>query len=100
MGRLPYRLKREALIISLRQKGILPVELIAKGPSMDAHSSLAVLIENPAWHLIRALNTIRDKNGRILIKDWYKEVRDFTTEELSMIENELFDENALKKTRY
>ena len=40
---------------------------------------------------------MRDKNGRILIKDWYKEVRDFTSEELSMIENEPFDENALKK---
>jgi hypothetical protein len=37
---------------------------------------------------------MRDKNGRILIKDWYKEVRDFTSEELSMIENEPFDENA------
>lgn len=88
---------KERPIISLGQKGILSVELVAKGPSMDAHSSLAVLIENPAWHLIRALNTMRDKNGGILIKDWYKEVRDFTSEELSMIENEPFDENALKK---
>jgi acetylornithine deacetylase/succinyl-diaminopimelate desuccinylase-like protein len=88
---------KERPIISLGQKGILSVELVAKGPSRDAHSSLAVLIDNPAWHLIRALNTMRDKNGRILIKDWYKEVRDFTSEELSMIENELFDENALKK---
>jgi acetylornithine deacetylase/succinyl-diaminopimelate desuccinylase-like protein len=88
---------KERPIISLGQKGILSVELVAKGPSRDAHSSLAVLIDNPAWHLIRALNTMRDKNGGILIKDWYKEVRDFTSEELSMIENELFDENALKK---
>jgi len=88
---------RERPIISLGQKGILSVELVAKRPSMDAHSSLAVLIENPAWRLIRALNTMRDKNGRILIKDWYKEVRGFTSEELSLIENEPFDENALKK---
>ena len=88
---------KERPIISLGQKGILSVELVAKGPSRDAHSSLAVLIDNPAWHLIRALNTMRDKNGRILIKDWYKEVRDFTSEELSTIENEPFDENALKK---
>jgi acetylornithine deacetylase/succinyl-diaminopimelate desuccinylase-like protein len=88
---------KERPIISLGQKGILSVELVAKGPSRDAHSSLAVLIDNPAWHLIRALNTMRDKNGRILIMDWYNEVRDFTSEELSMIENELFDENALKK---
>lgn len=88
---------KERPIISLGQKGILSVELTAKGPSMYAHSSLAVLIDNPAWRLIRVLNTMRDKNGRILINDWYKEVRDFTSEELSMIENEPFDENALKK---
>ena len=88
---------KERPIISLGQKGILSVELLAKGPSRDAHSSLAVLIDSPAWHLIRALNTMRDKNGRILISDWYKEVRDFTSEELFMIENEPFDENALKK---
>lgn len=88
---------KERPIISLGQKGILSVELVAKGPSMDTHSSLAVLIENPAWQLIRALNTLRDKNGRILIKEWYKEMRDFTSEELSMIENEPFDENAIKK---
>jgi acetylornithine deacetylase/succinyl-diaminopimelate desuccinylase-like protein len=88
---------KERPIISLGQKGILSVELVAKGQSRDAHSSLAVLIDNPAWHLIRALNTMRDKNGRILIMDWYNEVRGFTSEELSMIENELFDENALKK---
>src|SRR5215210_6409208 len=97
MGRGVYRLSKERPIISLGQKGIISTELVAKGPSRDAHSSLAVLIDNPAWHLIRALNTMRDKNGRILIKDWYKEVRDFTSEELSMIENEPFDENALRK---
>ena len=51
-------------IIELGVKGILSVELIAKGPLTDAHSSLAVLIENPAWNLVRALNTLYD-NGKI-----------------------------------
>src|SRR5690242_14905665 len=84
-------------IISLGIKGLLYVELTAKGPSRDAHSSLAVLIENPAWKLVRALNSLRDDRGKILIKDWYKEVREFTTEELSIMKNEPFDEEALKK---
>ncbi|MFL6324028.1 MAG: M20/M25/M40 family metallo-hydrolase [Nitrososphaeraceae archaeon] len=84
-------------IISLGQKGILSVEIISKGPNKDVHSSLAVLLENPAWHLIRALNTLRDDKGKILVKDWYKEVRDFTHEELCFIDKERFDEDALKK---
>lgn len=84
-------------IISLGMKGLLYVELKAKGPSRDAHSSLAVLIENPAWRLVSALATMRDKNGRILIRDWYKEVPDFTAQELEVIALEPFDEKELKE---
>jgi acetylornithine deacetylase/succinyl-diaminopimelate desuccinylase-like protein len=84
-------------IISLGQKGILSVEFISRGPNRDAHSSLAVLIENPAWNLIRVLNSLRDDKGKILIKDWYNEARDFTTEELYFINQEPFDEEELKK---
>jgi acetylornithine deacetylase/succinyl-diaminopimelate desuccinylase-like protein len=83
-------------VISLGMKGLLYVELIARGPSRDAHSSLAVLIENPAWRLVDALATLRDKEGKILIKDWYSEVRLFTEQELSVIANEPFDEQEFK----
>ncbi|HEX7208116.1 MAG TPA: M20/M25/M40 family metallo-hydrolase [Nitrososphaeraceae archaeon] len=89
--------ERDRPIISLGMKGLLYVELLFKGPSRDAHSSLAVLIENPAWHLVRALNTMRDNNGKILIEGWYKDVREFTPEELSLIANEPFDEEEFKK---
>jgi acetylornithine deacetylase/succinyl-diaminopimelate desuccinylase-like protein len=84
-------------IISLGMKGLLYVELIAKGPSMDAHSSLAVLIENPAWRLVYALSTMRGSDGRVLIKDWYSEVRPFTDQELSVIGSEPFDEQEFKQ---
>jgi acetylornithine deacetylase/succinyl-diaminopimelate desuccinylase-like protein len=84
-------------IISLGQKGILAVEVIIKGPCRDAHSSLAALIENPAWSLVMALSTLKDNNGKILVENWYKEVRDFTDEETSLIDKESFDEEALKK---
>jgi acetylornithine deacetylase/succinyl-diaminopimelate desuccinylase-like protein len=78
-------------------KGLLYVELIAKGPSRDAHSSLAVLIENPAWRLIRALNTLRDDEGKILIRDWYEDARRFTPEELSILSRDSFDDHEFKK---
>ncbi|MGI0029273.1 MAG: M20/M25/M40 family metallo-hydrolase [Nitrososphaera sp.] len=84
-------------IISLGMKGLLYVELVARGPSRDAHSSLAVLIENPAWRLVSALATIRDQNGRILIKDWYREARPFTDQELAMVAGEPFDEQEFKQ---
>jgi acetylornithine deacetylase/succinyl-diaminopimelate desuccinylase-like protein len=78
-------------------KGLLYVEIVARGPSRDVHSSLAVLIENPAWRLVQALNTIRSTNGKILIEDWYKEVRDFTSDELDLISQEPFDEQEFKR---
>jgi acetylornithine deacetylase/succinyl-diaminopimelate desuccinylase-like protein len=84
-------------IISLGMKGLLYVELAATGPSRDAHSSLAVLVENPAWRLVSALASMRDSNGKILIRDWYKEVRDFTSQELDVIAQEPFDEAEFKE---
>ena len=84
-------------IVSLGMKGLLYVELIAKGPSRDAHSSLAVLIENPAWRLVSALKALRDPSGRILVKDWYRDVRSFTKQELAVIAKEPFDDKEFKK---
>jgi acetylornithine deacetylase/succinyl-diaminopimelate desuccinylase-like protein len=48
-------------------KGILYVELRARGASRDMHSSWAPLVPNPAWKLVWALNTIKDENDRITL---------------------------------
>ena len=55
------------------------------------------MIENPAWRLVSALNTLRDERGNILIQDWYKDVREFTPEELALIEKDEFDEEDFKR---
>lgn len=89
--------EKDRPVISLGMKGLLYVELCAQESIRDAHSSLAVLIENPAWRLVEALTTLRDKDGRILIKDWYKEVDNFTREELEVIARQPFDEKSFKK---
>ena len=83
-------------IITLGMKGLLFVELTATGPNRDAHSSLAVLIENPAWKLVQALNKLTDRTGRILIPDWDKEVRDLTESEKALLQTESFDEVRFK----
>lgn len=88
---------KERPVISLGMKGLLYVELLASGPVRDAHSSLAVLIENPAWRIVQALSTMRDRNGRVLIKDWYRETQPFTKQELAVISKEIFDVQEFKK---
>ncbi len=85
-------------IISLGQKGILCVEILVKGPSHDIHSSHAVLIGNPALILSKIICSLMDhKTGNILIADWYKETKDFSEQEISMIAQDDFDEEEFKR---
>ena len=84
-------------IIGLGMKGLLFVELSVKESIRDAHSSLAAIIKNPAWRLIEAITTLRDSNGKILIKDWYKEVTPFSKKDLELISKEPFDANQFQK---
>ena len=60
MGIWIYLIKWDHPIISLGMKGLLYVELTAIGPSRDVHSSLAVLIENPAMDINSSISTIID----------------------------------------
>jgi acetylornithine deacetylase/succinyl-diaminopimelate desuccinylase-like protein len=84
-------------IISLGQKGILNVELKVKGPLRDVHSSLAVLIENPAWKLVQALSTLVNKDGKILIDGWFDDMQKLTDREVKQITKEFFDSDSFKK---
>ncbi len=83
-------------IIGLGMKGLLYIELTAKESVRDAHSSLAVIIKNPAWRLVDVLKTLRDSSGKILIKDWYKEVTPFSKSDLKLLSKEPFEESGFK----
>jgi len=84
-------------IVGLGMKGLLFVELSITESVRDVHSSLAVIIKNPAWRLIEAVTTLRDSNGKILIKDWYKDVKPLTKSDIQIIKNEPLDESAFKQ---
>jgi len=88
---------KEELTIYLGVKGILYVELIARGPSRDVHSAGATLIPNPAWRLIRALSTLKDENEQILIPGFYDAIVPPSEEELEYVRKIEFDTDKLKK---
>ena len=73
-GSLVMLIKKIDQLLGLGMKGLLYVELIAKESVRDVHSSFAVIIKNPAWKLVQALNTMRDENGKVLIKGWYDDI--------------------------
>lgn len=66
-------------------KGILYVELEARGANRDLHSSQATVVPNPAWRLVWALSTLKDRNERVLIEGFYDEVVEPTPEEMELL---------------
>lgn len=81
--------------VILGVKGILYVQLTASGPSRDAHSSLGAIVENPAWRLVGALNTIKKKDS-ILVPGWYDDVRDLTADERKLVRRQPYEAATVK----
>lgn len=92
-----YLDETERPTITLGVKGILYVELEARGPVRDVHSAKAAVIDNPAWRLVRALNTLKDDRDHILIPGWYDDLKPFTKDDLKYLKAEPFDQKAIKE---
>ncbi|KGQ21416.1 M20/M25/M40 family metallo-hydrolase [Thermus filiformis] len=73
-------------------KGILAVELRARTAAYDLHSSYGAVVENPLYRLARALASLRDEEGRVLIPGFYDRVRPLTLAEREAID-EIPDES-------
>jgi len=84
-------------VVHLGLKGILYVELVARGPRYDVHSSAGGVVPNPAWRLVRALHTLVDAEGRVLIPGFYDRVRPPTQAELDALRAMPDEEEALLK---
>src|SRR5213593_2787702 len=63
--------------VNLGSKGVIELELISdgakwgRGPAKDIHSSLKAMVDSPAWHLVKALNTLVSEDGNVITIDNY-----------------------------
>jgi acetylornithine deacetylase/succinyl-diaminopimelate desuccinylase-like protein len=78
--------------VSLGAKGIVELELVAsgerwgRGPRKDVHSSNKARLDSPAWHLVRALNTLVSSDGNDPAIDGFAEkARPINAAEKAMI---------------
>jgi acetylornithine deacetylase/succinyl-diaminopimelate desuccinylase-like protein len=78
-------------------KGILSIEIKAKGASKDVHSANAPIIPNPAWRLVWALNILKDKKEKVSIPDFYENVLNLSSEEIECLKSIPFEEKETKK---
>ena len=78
-------------------KGILYVELRARGASRDMHSSWAPLVPNPAWRLVWALGTLKDENDRLTMDGLMEYVAEPPDEDMELLEKIPFDDEEMKE---
>jgi acetylornithine deacetylase/succinyl-diaminopimelate desuccinylase-like protein len=77
--------------VSLGAKGVVELELVSSGekwglgPAKDIHSSLKAMVDSPAWHLIKALDTLVSEDGNTITIDGYPKPRPLSAEEGAMI---------------
>jgi len=83
--------------ISMGSKGILYVELRVRTADVDQHSSYAAILPNPAWRLVAALQTLRNRRGKILIPGFYENVPTPSEEELSYLRKISFKPQEFRK---
>lgn len=84
-------------VIGLGMKGMMYVEMTARGPGRDLHSGTAPLVQNAAWRLVGALSTLATDDGRIRIPGWYAEAQPISEEEAGAIRRMPYDADSVKR---
>jgi acetylornithine deacetylase/succinyl-diaminopimelate desuccinylase-like protein len=85
--------------ISLGNRGVLGITLLARGADRDNHSgNKGGVAPNPVWMLIHALSTMVDPNGRVLIDGFYDDVRAIGPTEEQLLANLDFDAKTFAET--
>jgi acetylornithine deacetylase/succinyl-diaminopimelate desuccinylase-like protein len=78
--------------ITLGAKGVIELELVSsgekwgRGPRADVHSSNKARLDSPAWHLVKALNTLVSADGNDpAIEGFANKAKPFSEAEKKMI---------------
>ncbi|WP_042224225.1 M20/M25/M40 family metallo-hydrolase [Oceanobacillus manasiensis] len=81
-----------APFVLLGVRGMLYVELNAKGSDWDNHSgNKGNIAPNPAWQLVDLLGTMKDDDGNILIEGFYDDLQKPTANEEELISTLPYD---------
>ena len=87
--------------LALGFRGMLYVEYSVDVMKRDAHSGSAHILPSGAWRLVKALSSLKDENGRVLIPGFYDDVREPNESEIKAMKNSVDPEMEEKlKTMY
>jgi hypothetical protein len=78
--------------ILLGAKGAVEIQLISsgerwgRGPAKDVHSSLMAKVDSPAWHLVKALDTLVADDGHTpAVPGWFENVKPLTERQKQLV---------------
>lgn len=77
----------ERPVVGCGVKGMLYVELSVRGASRDLHSMMAPIVRNPAWRLVWALSTLKDRDGQMLLQGFTDQMRQPSEADLKALES-------------
>ena len=86
----------ERPLVTLGLKGMLYVEFKVQTALKDSHSARAAVVENPAWRLVKMLDSLLDEEGRVMVEGWYDDVKPFSNEELEAIRAMPLEEHSIR----
>ncbi len=78
-------------------KGLLYIELRYRALTGDQHSSIAVYAPSAAWHVLKAVNSLKDDKGNIVIEGFHDKIVPPGPREEELIARIPFNEEAMKK---
>lgn len=90
---------RGPLQVILGVKGLLYVELRAKGASCDLHSENAAIIKNPAWRLVWALASLKNERDEITVDGFYDSVKKPSKEDMKYLDELVYEEELMLNSR-
>jgi len=81
--------EKDQAVVALGFRGMLYVEYSVEVMKSDAHSGSAHALPSGAWRLVKALASLKDENGRVLIPGFYDDVREPTEFERQIMKDSI-----------
>lgn len=80
-------------------RGIVTMDLTVYGPKAGVHSgNYGNWIPNPAWRLVHLLATMKDADGRVLVRGFYDGIAPLTPEEQAIVTGVPDDADRMLRT--
>lgn len=89
--------KYENYVVSAGMKGIAYFDLEVTTANIDIHSSMAAIVDNPAWRMIHALESMKNSNNEIVVEGFYDGIQPLSKKDKEAAANQPFKAEEVKE---